>query len=124
MIASNGDQEPAVFAPVTGSSFARDDLRGGILRSFLRGAGYSASFVNRRPVVGICTSWSDLTPCNLGLRRIAESVKRGVVAAGGFPLEFSTISLSESTMEPATLFLRNLMSIDVEQMITRSPMTS
>lgn len=91
------------------------------MRVFLRGAGYSASFVRRRPVVGICTSWSELTPCNLGLRRIAESVKRGVTAAGGLPLEFPTISLSESMMEPSTLFLRNLMSIDVEQMIVRSP---
>jgi dihydroxy-acid dehydratase len=90
-------------------------------RSFLRSAGLTAEQVRRRPVIGICTSWSELTPCNLPLRAIAEHVRRGIEDAGGTALVFPTISLSEALVRPTTMFLRNLMSIDVEEMIAASP---
>jgi dihydroxy-acid dehydratase len=105
----------------TGSEFGADGLGGMIARMFMRGAGLSAEAVRRSPVVGICSSWSELTPCNLGLRKLSEAVKRGVLAAGGLPLEFPTISLSEPYVRPSTFFLRNLMAIDVEEMIVSSP---
>ena len=107
-------------APLQGSS-ALDGDAGFAARSFLRSGGLSAEQVRRRPVIGICTSWSELTPCNLPLRTIADQVRRGVEEAGGTALVFPTISLSEALIRPTTMFLRNLMSIDVEEMITASP---
>ncbi len=74
-----------------------------------------------RPVIGICNSWSELTSCNVHLRRVAESVKRGVWEAGGWPLEFPTISLGETYMRPTTMLFRNLMSMDVEESIRANP---
>ena len=104
-----------------GFQFDGDGLEGLIHRMFMRGAGLSSDAVRRRPVIGICNSWSELNPCNLGLRELAEHVKRGVEAAGGLPLEFPTISLAEPYLKPSTLLLRNLMAMDVEQMIAGSP---
>jgi dihydroxy-acid dehydratase len=74
-----------------------------------------------KPVIGICNSWSELNNCNLGLRDVAEAVKRGVWAAGGFPLEFPTISLGETFMRPTTMLYRNLMAMDVEESIRANP---
>jgi dihydroxy-acid dehydratase len=105
----------------SGADFRRDDLDGMILRLFQRGAGRSHDEVRRGPVIGICSTWSELNPCNLGLRGLAAAVKRGVIAAGGLPLEFPTISLAEPYVKPTTLFLRNLMAMDVEEMIAASP---
>ena len=68
-----------------------------------------------KPVIGICNSWSELNNCNAHLRTVAEAVKRGVWAAGGFPLEFPTISLGEMFMRPTTMLFRNLMAMDVEE---------
>jgi dihydroxy-acid dehydratase len=90
-------------------------------RAWLRGVGRSAEEVRRRPVIGICNSWSELNPCNANLRELAEHVKQGVAAAGGLPLEFPTISLNENFVAPTTLYLRNLMSIDVEETIRAAP---
>jgi dihydroxy-acid dehydratase len=90
-------------------------------RAFLRSEGFSASQVRQRPVIGICTSWSELNPCNTPLRGLSEAVKRGVLDAGGFPVEFPTISLSEALVHPTTMLLRNLMAMDVEEMISASP---
>lgn len=104
-----------------GGAFGGSGLDSSILRMFMRGAGYSETMVTRRPVIGICNSWSELNPCNGGLRDLAEAVKRGVFAAGGFPLEFPTISLAEPFIRPSSLFLRNLMAMDVEEMILASP---
>jgi dihydroxy-acid dehydratase len=104
-----------------GTDFVGDDLDGMILRLFQRGAGRSHDEVRRQPVVGVCSSWSELNPCNLGLRGLAAAVKRGVLAAGGLPLEFPTISLSEPYVKPTTLLLRNLMAMDVEELVSRSP---
>lgn len=101
--------------------FSSPDRDGFIHRAFMRGAGHSDKAIRRRPVIGICNSFSELNPCNAGLRDLAQSVKQGVVAAGGFPLEFPTISLAEPFIRPSTLYLRNLMAIDVEEMISSSP---
>lgn len=90
-------------------------------RMFLRSANRSAAEVRRRPVIGICTSWSELNPCNSSLREVAVAVKEGISDAGGLGLEFGTISLSEALVRPTTMLLRNLMSMDVEEMITASP---
>jgi dihydroxy-acid dehydratase len=73
-------------------------------------------------VIGICNSWSELNNCNAHLRSVADAVKRGVWAAGGFPLEFMTISLGEELMMPTTMLYRNLMAMDVEEMIRSNPL--
>src|SRR3954447_26752590 len=104
-----------------GELFQDEGPDGLIARGFLRGSGRTGSTVRRSPVIGIANTWSELNPCNLGLRALAEAVKRGVIAAGGLPLEFPTISLAEPYVKPTTLFLRNLMAIDVEEMVAASP---
>jgi dihydroxy-acid dehydratase len=104
-----------------GALFADDGPDGLLHRAFLRGEGYSEKDVRRRPVIGIATSWSELNPCNAGLRDVSAAVKRGIAARGGIGLEFPTISLSEPFTRPTSMFLRNLMSMDVEEMIASSP---
>jgi dihydroxy-acid dehydratase len=94
---------------------------GMVLRSWLRAEGFGES-AGARPVIGIANSWSELNPCNAGLRDVAEAVKRGVLRAGGLPLEFPTTSLGENFLTPTAMLLRNLMAMDVEEMITRSPL--
>src|SRR5229473_3308978 len=91
-------------------------------RAWLRAEGFTADVFQNKPVIGICNSWSELNNCNAHLRTVAESVKRGVWAAGGFPLEFPTISLGEMFMRPTTMLYRNLMSMDVEESITANPL--
>jgi dihydroxy-acid dehydratase len=88
----------------------------------MRNQGFTDEVFDGRPVIGICNSFSELTPCNAHLRRVAESVKRGVWQAGGFPLEFPTISLGESLMRPTAMLFRNLMSMDVEESIRANPL--
>lgn len=102
--------------------FGRADSYGFIYRSWLKNQGHAAEMFDGRPVVGICNTWSDLTPCNGHLRELAEHVKRGVYAAGGFPLEFPVLSLSEPLMRPTTMLYRNLASMDVEAAIRSQPM--
>ena len=105
-----------------GSQFSDETVDGFIARAFMRGGGRSAEAVRSRPVVGICSSWSELNPCNGGLQDLAAAVKRGILVAGGFPLVFPTISISEPFSRPSSLLLRNLMAMDVEQMIRCSPL--
>ena len=93
-----------------------------IYRSWLKSSGYPHDAFDGRPVIGICNSASDLTPCNVHLTRVSEAVKRGVWAAGGFPLEFPTMSLGETLMRPTTMLFRNLMSMDVEESIRANPL--
>jgi dihydroxy-acid dehydratase len=104
-----------------GSLFADDGPDGLLHRAFLRGEGFSADEVRRRPIIGICTSFSELNPCNAGLPALAAAVKRGIASRGGLGLEFPTISLSEPFSRPTSMYLRNLMSMDVEEMISSSP---
>jgi dihydroxy-acid dehydratase len=102
--------------------FGRQDLDGFVHRSWLKAEGFSDVVFDGRPVVGIANSWSELTNCNAHLRQVAEAVKRGVWSAGGFPLEFPTISLGEVLMKPTTMMFRNLMSMDVEECIRAYPL--
>ena len=91
-------------------------------RAWLRSEGYPADVFDGKPVVGICNSWSELTNCNVHLREVAAAVKRGVLGAGGLPLEFPTISLGEMLMLPTTMMFRNLMAMDVEESIRANPL--
>jgi L-arabonate dehydrase len=102
--------------------FGRQDLDGFVHRSWLKTEGFSDHVFDGRPVIGIANSWSELTNCNAHLRQVAEAVKRGVWSAGGFPLEFPTISLGEVLMKPTTMLFRNLMSMDVEECIRAYPL--
>src|SRR6185369_4859804 len=102
--------------------FGRTDKLGFIHRSWMRTEGFSTSVFQGKPVIGICNSWSELTNCNAHLRQVADAVKRGVWAAGGFPLEFPTISLGEPFMRPTTMMFRNLMAMDVEESIRANPL--
>ena len=90
-------------------------------RSALRSMGFDADFYAGKPVIGIANSWSELNNCNLNLRDLAEAVKRGVIAAGGLPLEFPTISLGEEFMKPSAMLYRNLMAMDIEETIRSNP---
>jgi L-arabonate dehydrase len=90
-------------------------------RSWMKNEGHPPDVFDGRPVIGICNTWSELTPCNAHLRTIAEHVKRGVYEAGGFPLEFPVMSLGESNMRPTAMLFRNLASMDVEESIRSNP---
>ena len=83
--------------------------------------GYPRDAFDGRPVIGICNTWSELTPCNAHLREIAERVKRGVLEAGGLPLEFPVMSLGETNLRPTAMLFRNLASMDVEESIRGNP---
>lgn len=93
-----------------------------IHRSWLKGQGAPSEMFDGRPVVGICNSGSDLTPCNAHFKDLVEHVKRGVIAAGGFPLEFFVTPLGESLVRPSTLMYRNLVSVEVEETIRSNPL--
>ena len=102
--------------------FGKDDKMGYVHRSWMRNQGHPDHMFRGRPVIGICNTWSDLTPCNGHLREFAEIVKRGVYEAGGFPLEFPVMSLGETIMKPTTMIWRNLASMDVEETIRANPL--
>lgn len=102
--------------------FGKSDKMGFVHRSWLRNQGYPDDYFRGRPVIGICNTWSELTPCNGHLRDFAEIVKRGVAEAGGFPLEFPVTSLGETIMRPTTMLFRNLASMDVEESIRANPL--
>jgi dihydroxy-acid dehydratase len=102
--------------------FEKDDRWGLAHRAWLRAEGFSERVFEGKPVIGICNSWSELNNCNAHLRQVAEAVKRGVWEAGGFPLEFCTISLGEMLMKPTTMLYRNLMAMDVEECIRAYPL--
>src|SRR5262249_41985467 len=102
--------------------FDRDDEVGFNHRAALRAEGFTPRSFQNKPVVGICNSWSELNNCNLHLRAVSEAVKRGIWAAGGFPLEFMTISLAEDLMMPTAMLYRNLMAMEVEEMLRSHPL--
>ena len=102
--------------------FGANDLAGFIHRASLHAEGLSRAALSGRPVIGICNSWSELVHCNLHFRGLAEAAKRGVLQAGGLPLEFPTISLGENLMKPSTMLYRNLMAMDVEECIRAYPL--
>ena len=102
--------------------FERRDLDGFLHRSWLKSSGVTDEAFRGLPVIGISNCWSELVNCNVHLRGLAESVKRGVLQAGGFPLEFPVLSLGESLMKPTTMLYRNLMAMDVEESIRSYPL--
>jgi dihydroxy-acid dehydratase len=101
--------------------FGKKGKDGIIYRSWLKKSGIPAHEFDGRPVIGICNTWSELTPCNSHFRELAEHVKRGVYEAGGFPLEFPVMSLGETQMKPTAMLFRNLASMDVEESIRANP---
>src|ERR1700759_654630 len=103
------------------SWFGRNDKDGFIHRSWMKNQGIPQHEFDGRPVIGICNTWSELTPCNAHFRELAESVKRGVSEAGGFPVEFPVMSLGETLIKPTAMLYRNLASMDVEESIRANP---
>ncbi|MES1190412.1 MAG: IlvD/Edd family dehydratase [Steroidobacter sp.] len=101
--------------------FAKQDRDGFMHRSWMKNQGYPDDLFDGRPVIGICNTWSELTPCNGHFRELAEFVKRGVYEAGGFPLEFPVMSLGETQLRPTAMLFRNLASMDVEESIRGNP---
>ena len=101
--------------------FGRQDRDGFAYRSWLKGKGIPHDQFEGRPVIGICNTFSELTPCNSHFRTLAEQVKIGVYEAGGFPLEFPVMSLGETLLRPTAMLYRNLASMDVEESIRGNP---
>ena len=91
-------------------------------RSWMKNQGLPADLFDGRPVIGICNTWSQLTPCNAHLRDLAERVKHGIYEAGGLPLEFPVFSTGESALRPTAMMYRNLAAMDVEEAIRANPL--
>ncbi len=104
------------------SWFGREDIYGFLYRSWVKNRGVPHDQFDGRPVIGICNTWSELTPCNSHFRVIAEHVRHGILEAGGFPLEFPVMSLGETLMRPTAMMFRNLASMDVEESIRANPL--
>ena len=102
--------------------FEKKGKDGLIYRSWLKNQGIPAHFFKGKPVIGICNTWSELTPCNGHFRELALEVKKGIIEAGGFPLEFPVMSLGETLMKPTAMLFRNLASMDVEESIRANPL--
>ncbi|WP_276091477.1 IlvD/Edd family dehydratase [Pedobacter sp. JY14-1] len=102
--------------------FGKKGKDGFIYRAWMKNQGIPDDEFLGKPVIGICNTWSELTPCNAHFRELAESVKRGILQAGGFPVEFPVMSLGETLMKPTTMLYRNLVSMDVEESIRANPL--
>ena len=102
--------------------FGKKGKDGFIYRAWMKNQGIPNYEFQNKPVIGICNTWSELTPCNAHFRELAESVKRGVSEAGGLPLEFPVMSLGETLIKPTAMLYRNLASMDVEESIRANPM--
>lgn len=101
--------------------FGRTGKDGFIYRAWMKNQGVPDDEFDGKPVIGICNTWSELTPCNGHFRDLAESVKKGVIEAGGFPVEFPVMSLGETLIKPTAMLYRNLMSMTVEESIRANP---
>jgi dihydroxy-acid dehydratase len=101
--------------------FGTNDKNGFMYRSWMRNQGIPDHEFQGKPIIGICNTWSELTPCNAHFRKLAEHVKKGVLEAGGFPVEFPVFSNGESNLRPTAMFTRNLASMDVEEAIRGNP---
>ena len=101
--------------------FGKTGKDGFIYRSWIKNQGYPAHQFKGKPVIGICNTWSETTPCNGHFREIAQFVKNGVYEAGGFPLEFPVMSLGETIIRPTAMLYRNLASMSVEESIRGNP---
>jgi len=102
--------------------FGSDGRNGFVHRSWIRNEGFGEELFDGRPVIGIANSFSELTPCNAHLRTVAAAVKRGVLLAGGFPLEFPVMSLGETMLRPTAMLFRNLMAMEVEESLRANPL--
>src|ERR1700740_1040600 len=102
--------------------FGREGKMGFIYRSWVKNRGVPHDQFDGRPVIGICNTYSELTPCNSHFRTLAEHVKAGVWEMGGFPLEFPVMSLGETLLRPTAMLFRNLASMDVEESIRGNPL--
>ncbi|MBO0826124.1 MAG: dihydroxy-acid dehydratase, partial [Actinobacteria bacterium] len=111
----NGGRRSAEWFGATGRS-------GMAYRSWMRSQGFTPEVFDGRPVIGIATTWSELAPCNVHLHRVAESVKRGVWQAGGFPLEFPAMALGETLLRPTSMLYRNLLAMEAEELIRANPL--
>lgn len=103
------------------SWFGTNDKNGFMYRSWMKSQGLPDHQFDGRPVIGICNTWSELTPCNIHFRQLAESVRRGVLEAGGLPVEFPVFSNGETNLRPTAMLTRNLASMDVEESIRGNP---
>ncbi|MEP7253864.1 MAG: IlvD/Edd family dehydratase [Ginsengibacter sp.] len=101
--------------------FGRKGKDGFLYRAWMKNQGIPADMFDGKPVIGICNTWSELTPCNAHFRDLAEAVKKGVLEAGGFPVEFPVMSLGETLIKPTAMLYRNLASMDVEESIRANP---
>ena len=101
--------------------FGTTDKNGFMYRSWMKNQGIPDHEFQGKPIIGICNTWSELTPCNAHFRKIAEHVKKGVLEAGGFPVEFPVFSNGESNLRPTAMLTRNLASMDVEESIRGNP---
>lgn len=101
--------------------FGKTGKDGFIYRAWMKNQGFPDHEFRGKPVIGICNTWSELTPCNAHFRELAESVKRGISEAGGFPVEFPVMSLGETLIKPTAMLYRNLASMDVEESIRANP---
>ena len=102
--------------------FGREDIYGFIYRSWTKNRGVPHDQFDGRPVIGICNTWSELTPCNTHFRLLADHVRQGILEAGGFPMEFPVMSLGETLVRPTAMLFRNLVSMDVEESIRANPL--
>ena len=102
-------------------SYGKLDRDGFIHRSWIKGTGLPEHVFDGRPIIGICNTWSELVTCQVGLRDLAEFVKRGVWEAGGVPVEFPAMSLPETQMRPTAMLFRNLLAMEVEESIRANP---
>ena len=101
--------------------FGSADKNGFMYRSWMKNQGIPDHAFDGRPIIGICNTWSELTPCNAHFRKLAEHVKKGVLEAGGYPVEFPVFSNGESNLRPTAMLTRNLASMDVEEAIRGNP---
>jgi dihydroxy-acid dehydratase len=101
--------------------FGRHDRDAIVHRSWMKNQGFPHDLFDGRPVIGICNTWSEVTPCNAHFRELAEHVKAGILEAGGFPLEFPVMGLGEPVMRPTTMLYRNQVAMDVEESIRANP---
>jgi len=101
--------------------FGTADKNGFMYRSWMKNQGIPDHVFQGKPIIGICNTWSELTPCNAHFRKLAEHVRRGVLEAGGFPVEFPVFSNGESNLRPTAMLTRNLASMDVEEAIRGNP---
>src|SRR6201996_5161428 len=101
--------------------FGKTGRDGFLYRAWMKNQGIPSHELQGKPVIGICNTWSELTPCNAHFKELAESVKHGIYEAGGFPVEFPVMSLGETLIKPTAMLYRNLVSMDVEESIRANP---